>query len=361
MPAFFGGTRALRQRLPHPPAAASRPQAVHRGQLPGRHRQQRRHIPCQGRCDPQRGHDHSQHGEWPPLVGVRRLPACTGEGSKVPQGPHPCSTSSAPALSTPPPAAGSSGLHSPADPGAAGHAGAGGCHGPAGVHAAGGPSPCVLRRAMHTDGDGWSWVVVRCRQPCLERGAQVAPVQQAKPAPCSGPAPSWHVRWAITPKRHLPSSTGGAAADGYGGSNQQRVPTAGKCQLAQAGPHATRNMPGQAAFRTQHLLLPLCAHCSPHVPPQVAALAPLSALSAVVLIALICGRVVAENAAAVVQAGPQLLASVFALHACEEGLCARSMRWACLCLSQSARACSCCPRCRSGCYICDVPGTALLF
>lgn len=48
---------------------------------------------------------------------------------------------------------------------------------------------------------------------------------------------------------------------------------------------------------------------------QVAALAPLSALSAVVLIALICGRVMAENAAAVVQAGPRLLAAVFALHA----------------------------------------------
>lgn len=52
-------------------------------------------------------------------------------------------------------------------------------------------------------------------------------------------------------------------------------------------------------------------------PLQVAALAPLSALSAVVLIALICGSVMAQNAAAVMQAGPQLLAAVFVLHAGE--------------------------------------------
>lgn len=50
-------------------------------------------------------------------------------------------------------------------------------------------------------------------------------------------------------------------------------------------------------------------------PAQVATLAPLCALSAVVLIALICGSVMAQHAAAVMQAGPQLLAAVFALHA----------------------------------------------
>ncbi|PSC74970.1 putative sodium metabolite cotransporter chloroplastic [Micractinium conductrix] len=50
-------------------------------------------------------------------------------------------------------------------------------------------------------------------------------------------------------------------------------------------------------------------------PEQVATLGPLSALSAVLLIALICGSVMAQNAAAVLQAGPQLLAAVFALHA----------------------------------------------
>ncbi|PRW60740.1 putative sodium metabolite cotransporter chloroplastic [Chlorella sorokiniana] len=48
---------------------------------------------------------------------------------------------------------------------------------------------------------------------------------------------------------------------------------------------------------------------------QVEVLAPFSALSAVVLIALICGSVVAQNAAAVVQAGPKLLAAIFLLHA----------------------------------------------
>ncbi|KAL4428699.1 hypothetical protein ABPG77_009805 [Micractinium sp. CCAP 211/92] len=68
----------------------------------------------------------------------------------------------------------------------------------------------------------------------------------------------------------------------------------------------------------QVVLLPvvLGAAINSAFPKQVAALAPLSALSAVVLIALICGRVMAENAAAVLQAGPQLLTSVFALHAC---------------------------------------------
>ena len=49
-------------------------------------------------------------------------------------------------------------------------------------------------------------------------------------------------------------------------------------------------------------------------------LAPFSALSAVVLIALICGSVVAQNAAAVVQAGPKLLAAIFLLHAGEAWL-----------------------------------------
>ena len=52
---------------------------------------------------------------------------------------------------------------------------------------------------------------------------------------------------------------------------------------------------------------------------QVEVLAPFSALSAVVLIALICGSVVAQNAAAVVQAGPKLLAAIFLLHAGEAG------------------------------------------
>lgn len=62
-------------------------------------------------------------------------------------------------------------------------------------------------------------------------------------------------------------------------------------------------------------------------------LAPFSALSAVVLIALICGSVVAQNAAAVVQAGPKLLAAIFLLHAGEAGqqacAVARGARVAC--------------------------------
>ena len=50
-------------------------------------------------------------------------------------------------------------------------------------------------------------------------------------------------------------------------------------------------------------------------PKAVAAVTPLSALSAVVLIAVICGSVVAQNAAAISSAGPQLLVAVAALHA----------------------------------------------
>lgn len=49
-------------------------------------------------------------------------------------------------------------------------------------------------------------------------------------------------------------------------------------------------------------------------PRFVSRIAPLSALSAVFLISTICGVVIAENAAAVASVGPQLLATVVALH-----------------------------------------------
>uniref|UniRef100_A0A1D2A3A2 Uncharacterized protein n=1 Tax=Auxenochlorella protothecoides TaxID=3075 RepID=A0A1D2A3A2_AUXPR len=49
-------------------------------------------------------------------------------------------------------------------------------------------------------------------------------------------------------------------------------------------------------------------------PRAVAAVAPACALSAVAVIALICGRVIAANAAAVLAAGPRLLLAVAALH-----------------------------------------------
>jgi predicted Na+-dependent transporter len=67
----------------------------------------------------------------------------------------------------------------------------------------------------------------------------------------------------------------------------------------------------------QVVLLPVVAGAAVNTafPKQVASLAPLSALSAVVLIALICGSVMAQNAAAVLAAGPQLLGAVAALHA----------------------------------------------
>jgi predicted Na+-dependent transporter len=69
----------------------------------------------------------------------------------------------------------------------------------------------------------------------------------------------------------------------------------------------------------QVVLLPVVvgAALNTAFPKQIARLAPLSALSAVVLIALICGSVMAQNAAAALQAGPQLLLAVFALHAGE--------------------------------------------
>lgn len=50
-------------------------------------------------------------------------------------------------------------------------------------------------------------------------------------------------------------------------------------------------------------------------PKQVESMAPLAALSAVLLIAFICGSVIAQNAAAVLSAGPQLLGAVVTLHA----------------------------------------------
>jgi BASS family bile acid:Na+ symporter len=67
----------------------------------------------------------------------------------------------------------------------------------------------------------------------------------------------------------------------------------------------------------QVVLLPVIAGAALNTafPKQVTALGPLSALSAVVLIALICGSVMAQNAADVIAAGPKLLACVFALHA----------------------------------------------
>lgn len=67
----------------------------------------------------------------------------------------------------------------------------------------------------------------------------------------------------------------------------------------------------------QVVLLPvlLGAALNQAFPKQVERLAPLSALSAVLLIAVICGSVIAQNAAAVASAGPQLLLAVALLHA----------------------------------------------
>lgn len=49
-------------------------------------------------------------------------------------------------------------------------------------------------------------------------------------------------------------------------------------------------------------------------PKEVQACSPLAALSAVLLIAAICGSVIAQNAAAALEAGPRLLAAIAALH-----------------------------------------------
>lgn len=67
----------------------------------------------------------------------------------------------------------------------------------------------------------------------------------------------------------------------------------------------------------QVVLLPvlLGAALNQTFPKQVERLAPLSALSAVLLIAVICGSVISQNAAAVLSAGPQLLLAVALLHA----------------------------------------------
>jgi BASS family bile acid:Na+ symporter len=67
----------------------------------------------------------------------------------------------------------------------------------------------------------------------------------------------------------------------------------------------------------QVVLLPvlLGAALNQTFPKQVERLAPLSALSAVLLIAAICGSVIAQNASAVASAGPRLLLAVAILHA----------------------------------------------
>lgn len=66
----------------------------------------------------------------------------------------------------------------------------------------------------------------------------------------------------------------------------------------------------------QVVLLPvvLGAAINSAFPRQVEKLAPISALTAVVLIAVICGATIAQNSAAVLQAGPRLLAAVGVLH-----------------------------------------------
>lgn len=67
----------------------------------------------------------------------------------------------------------------------------------------------------------------------------------------------------------------------------------------------------------QVVLLPVIIGCALNqaFPRFVSKISPLSALSAVFLVAFICGRVMAENSSAVLSAGIPLLASVLALHA----------------------------------------------
>ena len=66
----------------------------------------------------------------------------------------------------------------------------------------------------------------------------------------------------------------------------------------------------------QVVLLPVIIGCALNqaFPRFVAKISPLSALTAVFLVAFICGRVMAENSTAVLSAGFPLLFSVFALH-----------------------------------------------
>lgn len=81
-----------------------------------------------------------------------------------------------------------------------------------------------------------------------------------------------------------------------------------------------------SANSAQVVLLPvlLGAALNQAFPKAVALLSPLCALSAAVLIALICGSVMAQNAAAVLTAGPALLAALCALHSGERWRCVRS-------------------------------------
>ena len=71
------------------------------------------------------------------------------------------------------------------------------------------------------------------------------------------------------------------------------------------------------ASTLQVVLLPVLAGAALNqaFPRQVGRLAPAAALSAVLLIAAICGSVIAANAGAALAAGPRMLGAVAALHA----------------------------------------------
>lgn len=81
-------------------------------------------------------------------------------------------------------------------------------------------------------------------------------------------------------------------------------------------PHNRLTYPSNPCL-LQVVLLPVLAGAALNsaFPKQVAAVAPLCSLAAVAGISLICGSVVAQNAAAIAAAAPKLLAAVFALHA----------------------------------------------
>lgn len=77
------------------------------------------------------------------------------------------------------------------------------------------------------------------------------------------------------------------------------------------------NAAGLLMSTLQIVLIPVLVGCALNqsFPRTTAKMAPFSAFGAVILIAVLCGRIMAENSASLLSAGWSLLCSVFALHA----------------------------------------------
>jgi predicted Na+-dependent transporter len=101
-----------------------------------------------------------------------------------------------------------------------------------------------------------------------------------------------------------------------------------RCQVSHPTASRRTHTPPLPAL-AQVVLLPVVAGAAINtaMPKAVARLGPLFSLTAVLLIALICGSVVGTHQAAVLQAGPRLLGAVAALHIGENAAGSSAAGW----------------------------------